>query len=151
MSERESSLDRDVRRSVYRVFGWGDIVMDIPKDMRRISDYSASLGHKTNHAKLNNAEFSFIKHPRFGEIIGIYATKHIKAGMEIFVDYGYIEKYQATQGIIENMLEMMRVTGGWGNKKEFNSDLKRTIGYFRNKVDEMKPLIKAVKMARTFL
>ena len=30
---------------------------------------------------------------------------------------------------------MMRVTGGWGNKKEFNSDLKRTIGYFRNKVD----------------
>ena len=44
-------------------------------------------------------------------------------------------RYQATQDIIENMLEMMRVTGGWGNKKEFNSDLKRTIGYFRNKVD----------------
>jgi len=151
LSDHESRLRKEHRRSTYRIQGWGDTILDIPKVYTNLRNYTATLGHKINHSKKNNAEFSLYKHPRFGEIIGVYATKTIKAGMEVFVNYGYIEKYIATQGVLDGMLNFARVAGGWDDKHEFRIEMKRTIGYVRNKVDEMKPILSAVKMARTFL
>jgi hypothetical protein len=34
---------------------------------------------------------------RFGEIIGLYLTEDLSAGQEVLVDYGYMEKFLATE------------------------------------------------------
>ena len=115
------------------------------------SNYSATLGHKANHAKDPNSEFRFLRHPRFGEVIGLYLTRHLVAGQEVTVDYGYTEKYLAAEAGIEMMLTAAQAVSGFHDKKEFHREMKRTIGYVREKVEFIKPLVNAFKMARDFL
>ena len=66
-------------------------ILDIPPVWDDLNLYNATLGHKVNHkfCPMTNAKFGFTEHPRFGAIISVYATKNIKHGQEIFVDYGY--------------------------------------------------------------
>jgi hypothetical protein len=64
MSGREARLRREDRKSVYRIHGWGDTVLNIPPAAATLANYSATLGHKANHAKKPNSEFRFLQHPR---------------------------------------------------------------------------------------
>lgn len=66
-----------------------DGTVDIPKPFRSMSNYCASLAHKTNHSFVPNSEFVVFDHPRFGVIPCIASIHSIAAGEEIFVRYGY--------------------------------------------------------------
>ena len=37
----------------------------------------------------NNAAYFNIEHPRWGAIMGVVTTRHVKAGEELFTYYGY--------------------------------------------------------------
>ena len=55
VSDRESRLHREDRRSPYRIYGWGEVedeVLNIPPRYRHTSQYAATLGHKANHNKV---------------------------------------------------------------------------------------------------
>jgi len=66
-----------------------DGTVDIPAPFRAMSNYCASLAHKTNHSFVPNSEFVVFDHPRFGVIPCIASIHSIAAGEEIFVRYGY--------------------------------------------------------------
>ena len=69
MTTREARRRKEDRKSVYRIHGWGDTVLNVPPAYVDTGNYSASLGHKVNHAKVPNSEFRFLWHPRFGDFI----------------------------------------------------------------------------------
>ena len=49
-----------------------------------------NVGGKVNHHFCEaNAIFSEIEHPRWGLMVGIFTNRNIRAGEEIFIDYGY--------------------------------------------------------------
>jgi len=148
MTDMESRLRKEDRRSVYRVHGWDNTILNIPSSDSSMDIYKASLGHKANHATKPKAEFKLMLHPRFGEIVGLYMVEKGVAGEEVTINYGYTDRYLATQAGIQMMLEAARTITGYNNKQEFHSEMKRTIGYVREKVDEMKPFI---KMAKSFM
>ena len=64
MSEQESKLRKEDRRSVYRIHGQAGDILNIPTWAQSLHNYTASLGHKANHDKKANAEFRFLDHPR---------------------------------------------------------------------------------------
>ena len=69
-----------------------DLYFHIPKEYWNISDYRATLGHKVNHSfksKEVKAMFKHAYHPVFGNIGSVMATKRIKKGEEVLVDYQY--------------------------------------------------------------
>ena len=66
-----------------------DGALDILEKHRSTAYYSASLAHKTNHSFLPNSQFLVYDHPRWGVVPCIASTRHIEAGGEIFVRYGY--------------------------------------------------------------
>ena len=51
--------------------------------------YRASLGHKAQHSFDNNAVFRGLWHPRFGSVMSVVATRDIRRGQEVMVDYSY--------------------------------------------------------------
>ena len=64
--------------------------IDIPESYWNISKYRATLGHKVNHSfKFTKAGYKRAYHPRFGNIIALYASKNITKGEEILVNYNY--------------------------------------------------------------
>jgi len=150
-SEMEHRLNKESRRSPYTIHGWEDQVLDIPKKYQSREHYVASLAHKANHSKKPNGEFSLCYHPRFGEVVCIFATKSIQENQEIFVDYGYIDKYLKTQSAIEGMLKFAKQFGGFEDNEMFKQEMKRTLGFIREKVHDMKPVLSAFKMARSFI
>ena len=151
MSEHESKLRKEDRRSHYRVFGRNGEIMNIPANLQSTETYRASLAHKANHVKDANAEFGPLDHPRFGEIIGVFMIKDGKAGEEIYVDYGYVEKALATEAGMDFMLSAAQVVSGLTNKSEFKQEMKKAIGYVRENVVHIKPFINTLKMAKSFL
>ena len=64
MTEQESRLRREDRRSVYRIHGRAGDILNIPAWAQSLDNYTASLAHKVNHDKKPNAEFRFLDHPR---------------------------------------------------------------------------------------
>ena len=151
MSERESMLETEERKSSYKIHGWRNEIINIPKYSQITTRYSATLGHKANHEKIVNAEFRFIEHPRFGEIVGLFMVKNAVAGEEVVVDYGYIEKYMATEAGIKMMLEAAQAMSGITNKEDFKRKMKSSIGFEREKVTELKPILNTLKKARNLL
>merc|ERR1712218_689759 len=128
MPDRESRLAREDRRSPYRIYGWGerDVVLNIPPHFRTLDEYAATLGHKANHDKTGNTRFAPLYHPRFGKIVGLFATEPLQAGQEILVDYGFLERYAATDAVLDGLLQAARMVGGY-SKDEFREEMKRTI------------------------
>ena len=66
-------------------------------------------------------------------------------------DYGYMEKYLATEAGIQMMLTVGQAMAGIEDKQEFHKEMKRTIGFVREQVENIKPFIETFKMARSFL
>ena len=133
------------------IHGWRNDILNIPKAAQNTQNYTATLGHKANHAKKANAEYRYVQHPRFGEIVGLFMIEDAVAGQELLVDYGYIEKYMATETGLKMMLEAAQAMSGFTDKAEFKREMKRTIGYVRDKVNDLKPFINTFKMAKNFL
>ena len=69
--------------------------IDLPLEVGRdTSLYQASLGHKVNHSFRPNCRYRRMQHPRWGEIMGIFSSRDIKAGEELLCNYGYeVDKY----------------------------------------------------------
>ena len=151
MSEHEARVRKEDRRSPYRIHGWDGEILNIPVGQHLTDNYSASSAHKANHAKKANSEFRNLEHPRFGKILGIFMLKDGVAGEEILVDYGYIEKAQATEAGIQMLLEAAQAMSGLSDRKEFKQEMKRAIGYIREKVGHLRPLINTMKMAKSFM
>eukprot|EP00094_Tigriopus_californicus_P003941 TCALIF_03795-PA protein Name:"Similar to setd7 Histone-lysine N-methyltransferase SETD7 (Halocynthia roretzi)" AED:0.45 eAED:0.45 QI:0/-1/0/1/-1/1/1/0/293 len=72
--------------ALYLEEGW---ILDIPEDLRSLSKYKATLGHKVCHSFEANAEYSHGFHPKYGNIRIILATLKITKGQEIFCNYKY--------------------------------------------------------------
>ena len=90
-------------------------------------------------------------------------------------NYGFMEKYLATEAGIQMMLTVGQAVAGIQDKGEFhrcwcynilkrryicffsgvilffNREMKRTIGFVREQVENIKPFIETFKMARSFL
>ena len=151
MTEQEARLRKEDRRSPYRIHGWDGQILNIPPGLHFTENYAATSAHKANHAKKANSEFRNLQHPRFGKILGIFMLRDAVAGEEILVDYGYIEKARATEAGIKMLLEAAQAMSGLSDRKEFKQEMKRAIGYIREKVVHLKPLINTMKMAKTFM
>ena len=54
-------------------------------------DYRTTLGHKVNHKFDDEANtwFDVVKHPLFGVIVGLVASRIVKEDDEIFTNYNY--------------------------------------------------------------
>ena len=65
------------------------IELNVPKEYWPIWKYRATLGHKVNHSfQRHNTMYAFAQHPRFGFIRSVVATKKIRVGEELLVNYG---------------------------------------------------------------
>ena len=62
-----------------------------------------------------------------------------------------MEKYLATEAGIQMMLTVGQAMAGIEDKQEFHKEMKRTIGFVREQVENIKPFIETFKMARSFL
>jgi len=75
--------------------GWWGVpegqVVDIPSDMRSITQFRTTLGHKTNAAFFDesNTDFDMVRHPVLGPIPCVIARRPIARGEELLVDYNY--------------------------------------------------------------
>ncbi|ELR22916.1 MORN repeat-containing protein [Acanthamoeba castellanii str. Neff] len=76
-----------------------DLVIDVPRPFDQLDHYSASLGHKANHASPpdnNCIYYPYDGHPVFGRIKCLRSVRSIKQGEELLVDYGY-EAHEAPE------------------------------------------------------
>jgi hypothetical protein len=48
---------------------------------------------------------------------------------------------------LDSLLEMARLTGGYSDLAEFQAEMKRTIRYVRQHVEQAKPLLHTLKQA----
>ncbi len=68
--------DIGIRKSVYLVeIGDDDDFLDVPKESANWNVYAASSGHKINHAKDGNGDYSECQHPRFGRILCFFLNR----------------------------------------------------------------------------
>jgi len=81
---------REDEASEYKIRLNGAVDLDIPPAFASTLVYSATKGHKANHAfgKAANARWGRMDHPRFGLICTVVAKCGIVEGEEILVDYG---------------------------------------------------------------
>ena len=57
----------------------------------------------------------------------------------------------ATEAGIQMMLTVGQAMAGIEDNLEFHKEMKRTIGFVREQVENIKPFIETFKMARSFL
>jgi len=75
--------------------GWWGLpegqVLDIPIEMRSITKFRTTLGHKTNCAffEEQNTEFDTVRHPVLGPIVILVASKPIAKEEEVLTSYNY--------------------------------------------------------------
>ena len=153
MTDLESKIKVEDRKSPYRIDNdWAtpSEIMNIPEKFRDLKNYNATLGHLINHSKKANTWFSMIDHPRFGKIRSIVMLKDVGANEELFVDYGYIEQYAASETAIKTILQMSKWFTDMDDES-FHSEMKYHIKYLRNKVDEYKPYLTMLKGISNFL
>jgi len=64
--------------------------MDLPKELRSLDKYCATLGHKINHSFEPNCRFGKFLHPVYGPIPSVVTTQFIPEGRELFTYYKYL-------------------------------------------------------------
>jgi len=89
--------DAKVMKNVYKIKIDSNTTyyIDLPLEVGRDTTlYQASLGHKVNHSFIANCRYRQMQHPRWGEIVGIFTTKHVRQQEEFLCNYGYdIDKH----------------------------------------------------------
>ena len=63
--------------------------LDIKYEDSLLTNYCATLVHKTCHSFTPNSMFTQAWHPRFGLIMALTAKEDIEAGQEVYVNYNY--------------------------------------------------------------
>ena len=98
-TEGETEEIRSKKCAKYRISNYLGDLIDIPPYLDDINLYNATLAQKVNNKfkPFINAAFGNIEHPRFGAIVTVWAIKDIKAGEEIFLNYGYNAKAESTR------------------------------------------------------
>ena len=68
-----------------------NVIVDIPPFWNDLKRYNATLAHYANHQfePKTNVQLGIIDHPRFGKIHCLVASKTIRKGQEIFLDYSF--------------------------------------------------------------
>ena len=83
-----------------------DYDINIPKPYWDIVNYRATLGHKVNHSFIkNNTKFGWAYSPRFGHCRSIVATRNIRKGEELWINYGYSDMNNAPQWYIDTYVK----------------------------------------------
>ena len=147
MTDLESKVKTEDRKSAYRMDNdWATPtqILNIPAKYRDLNSYNATLGHLVNHQTPPNVYFGMIDHPRFGKVRSLVLLRDMKAGEELFVDYGYVESYASSDAAIK---AIYKATQWWMNEndKDFHQNLKYHIKYMRKKVDQFKPYLNMFK------
>jgi len=148
MTDLESKVKVEDRKSAYRMDNdWAKPteILNIPAKYRDLNMFNATLGHLVNHKSPPNCWFGMIDHPRFGKIRSLVLLRDMKAGEELFVDYGYVENYVNSEAAIK---AIYRATQWWmdENDKDFHQNMKFHIKYMRKKVDQFKPYLSMLKI-----
>ena len=76
--------ERQILNNVYKIKIESNdtYYIDLPLEVGRdTSLYRASLGHKVNHSFRPNCCYRRMQHPRWGEIVGIFSSRDIKAAL----------------------------------------------------------------------
>ena len=147
MTDLESKVKIEDRKSAYRMDNdWANPteILNIPSKYRDLNLFNATLGHLVNHQTPPNCWFGMIDHPRFGKIRSLVLLRDMKAGEELFADYGYVENYISSEAAIK---AIYRATQWWmdENDKDFHQNIKFHIRYMRKKVDQYKPYLNMLK------
>jgi hypothetical protein len=148
MSNFESKIRKADRTSSYRIdndWAVANQVLNIPENLREPYMYNATLAHFSNHGEKPNSWFGMIDHPRFGAIRSLVAQNDLKTGTEIFCDYGFIQEKMAADSMFDTVLDVgQAISGKTGG--EFHHEIKHTVKYLKDKVDEYKPYLNMLKM-----
>ena len=68
----------------------------------------------------------------------------VDANQELFVDYGYLEQYAASDMAIKSILQMSKWMTNMDDES-FHSEIKYHIKYLKHKVDQYKPYLNMLK------
>ena len=85
-----------------------------------------------------------IEHPRFGKIRSIVLLKDVKAGEELFCDYGYLDKYFKSETAIKTIYNLSK----WfmnENDEEVLASWKKQFKYIRKKIKDFQPYLGMLK------
>ncbi|XP_059082047.1 histone-lysine N-methyltransferase SETD7-like [Tigriopus californicus] len=148
MSDFESKIRKADRKSPYRMDNdWAKSkqILNIPEGFREPHQYNATLGHLINHGQKPNAWYAMIDHPRFGFIRSVVTKQALKAGEEIFCDYGFLKQYAQSDEMFKTILEVGKMIHGSDNNADFTKDVKNHVNFLRDKVQEYKPFIDLAK------
>ena len=74
----------------YRIMVGDSTRMDIPEDMRDLTNYRATMAHKINHSFDPNCEFWEVTHPVFGYVPCVHTLYDLDGGCELTVHYNYM-------------------------------------------------------------
>lgn len=90
-TEGETAFEKQTKCFKYKIGTVSGELLNIPPWLDDIQLYNATSAHKVNNKfpPFTNSVFGAMEHPRFGAIVTVAATKHIPAGDEIYVNYGY--------------------------------------------------------------
>jgi len=67
------------------------LAIDVPANLISTKNYTATLGHKVNHAfaPAANCAYTYLHSPRFGPVVAVTTVRQVKEGEELTVDYNY--------------------------------------------------------------
>ena len=58
-------------------------------------------------------------------------------------------RYHPAERVLDSLLEVARLTGGYSDLAAFQAEMKRTIRYVRQQVHQAQPLLHTLKQAET--
>ena len=87
-----------------------------------------------------------VDHPRFGKIRSIVLKTDVKAGDELFCDYGYLDSYVQSETAMKTLYNIGKMIL---NKEddEFAKDIKKHISFIKSRSEEFGPYFDMIKMA----
>lgn len=68
----------------------------------------------------------------------------MKAGEEVFCDYGYLDSFMESEAMIEALLDVGKAFSDKSGQ-DFNQEIKHTLKYIKNQVDTYKPVLDTIK------
>ena len=124
-TEGATEFEKEKKCFKYKIGATTGELLNIPPWLDDIQVYNATLAHKVNNKfpPFTNCVFGAMEHPRFGAIVTVTATKFIKAGEEIYVNYGYAVNATNIKALSPWYDEQYRATKEYLAKLEAGEDM----------------------------